>query len=249
MPPKYPILWDIAGKLMIAVLTSQQRKFSSDSVLGVDRINPELKVIGVDRIATAGPCIVTVNHYSRPGFRAWWLAMAVSAVIPYEVHWVMTAGWTFADSFRSNLITPLTRWVFTKVAEVYGFSTMPPMPPRELDLYQRVQTIRDVISYVHSSQIPVVGLAPEGMDSGSGELGLPPPGLGKFVLFLSKLGLCVLPVGIFEADDRLIVSFGNPYRIEIKTKMNKSEQDRIVRWEVMNHIALLLPERLRGIFG
>jgi hypothetical protein len=77
---------------------------------------------------------LTINHYARPGFHAWWLALALSAVVPTDVHWIMTAAWTYSDGFRARTVTPLSRWLFGRIAQVYGFTSMPPMPPDPKDV-------------------------------------------------------------------------------------------------------------------
>jgi hypothetical protein len=42
----------------------------------------------------------------------------------------MTAAWTFAESaWKRHCVAPVTRWAFARVARVYGFVPMPPVPP------------------------------------------------------------------------------------------------------------------------
>ena len=105
-----------AGKLLIASLRGERRSFAEDSRLCLEKLPAPLEVLGKDHIPQTGPCLVTVNHYARSGFGAWWLAFAVSAALPIEVHWVFTAEWTYQDYLRRRLITPATRWIFEKLA-------------------------------------------------------------------------------------------------------------------------------------
>jgi hypothetical protein len=81
---------------------------------------------------------VTCNHYTRPGLPAWWLVLTVSASVAAcrapeadpEICWTMTADWTFPDTaWKRWLLTPVTRWAFSRVAQVYSFLPMPAMPP------------------------------------------------------------------------------------------------------------------------
>ncbi len=57
--------------------------------------------------------LITVNHYSSPGFQALWIATLISAILPLDIHWVMTAGWT-----NSGWLSGLTHWLFPHLARV-----------------------------------------------------------------------------------------------------------------------------------
>jgi hypothetical protein len=59
---------------------------------------------------------VLVNQYSRPGFQAWWIALAVSALLDIDLHWVITSGWVYEDPLRSMTITPLSRFMLRRIA-------------------------------------------------------------------------------------------------------------------------------------
>jgi hypothetical protein len=99
-------------------------------------------------------------------------------VVPQDVHWVMTAGWTFPGQRRGRLLKPLTYWLFRRVAKVYGFTTMPPMPPNPKESLARARAVRQVLEYAERANRPIIGLSPEGRDFPTGQLGTPPPGVG-----------------------------------------------------------------------
>src|SRR3990170_3691208 len=104
MPPKYPLPWRLVLKALPDFIFQRSRSFRADSKTCVDMLAPKLQIIGQANIPQAGPALVTVNHYSRPGFRAWWLPLAISASVPVEIHWVMTAAWRFEERrFRQQL--------------------------------------------------------------------------------------------------------------------------------------------------
>ena len=65
-----------------------------------------LKVTGQENIPTSGPCLVTVNHYARPGFWAWWISFAISSVLPVDIHWVMTRELTYPGQRRAVVLRP-----------------------------------------------------------------------------------------------------------------------------------------------
>ena len=246
MPPSYPVPWELLFHISIALVFDQRRSFGEDARSSVAKLNPRLQIFGEENIPPTGPCLVTMNHYSRPGFGAWWMALAVSAALPYEVLWTVTAAWTYHDRLRAQVVTPLTRWLFLRIARVYGFINMPPMPPDPSETMRRAQAVRAVIAYVRKVDRAVIGMAPEGMDFPVGKLGLPPAGAGRFMLHLSNYGMVILPVGVFETDEHLCIQFGPRYHLEVAFDLTNHERDRMASWIVMNHIARLLPANLRG---
>ena len=179
--------------------------------------------------------------------------MAISAVIPQEVHWIVTAAWTYPDWLRSHFLTPASHWSFQRVANVYGFTTMPPMPPRPEDTQRRARSVRKVLSYARKVEQAIIGLAPEGRDSPEGGLCTPPPGTGRFMLHLADMKFDILPVGVFEHKDELYVRFGPGYRLPTSQDPGLADlpvdgRDRYISRTVMERIARMVPERLRGEF-
>jgi hypothetical protein len=181
-----------------------------------------------------------MNHYSRPGFDAWWIALGISAVVPAEIHWMMTNAWTHA-----GVLEPITGWLFPRLGRVYGFTTTPPMPPDPHDLKARAQAVRRVLT-IASSPDALIGLAPEGVDQPEGILGPPPPGAGRFIHQLSKRCQRIIPIGVYDDADNFFLSFGPPYHLKIAARSTPAERDRHGIQQVMMQIASQLPPRLRG---
>jgi 1-acyl-sn-glycerol-3-phosphate acyltransferase len=203
----------------------------------------------MENIPASGPYLLTTNHFSRPGFGgAWWLTFALSAALPVEVYWVMTGAWIFPGKFYEAPMRILSTWLFRRIASVYGFTNMPPIEPYSSDVQGRARSVRRVLEYARSSPNPVVGLAPEGQDMPGGVLGMPPPGLGRFVALLAPLCQVILPAGIYEDGERLCVRFGTPYRLEIPAGLTNDQLDAHASLVVMRAIAKLLPERWRGTY-
>jgi hypothetical protein len=117
-----------------------------------------------------------VNHFNREGFSAWWISLAVSAAIPVDVHWLITAAWRFEGRFMSKALESLSRVIIRQISMVYGFTTTPPMPPDPGEVKEGAASIRKLLKYADSHPEAFIGLAPEGRDSLSGELLSPPPG-------------------------------------------------------------------------
>lgn len=183
----------LAGFLW-ATAAARRRSFARDAQMAVTGICPQPQVLGGEHIPHQDPCLVTCNHYSRPGFAAWWLALAIAAAIAAQRHpdvdpevwWVMTAAWTFPESrWRRRVLTPLTWWAFRRAARVYDFVTMPPMPPDPREVEARVLAVLRTVRLARraASEGSMVGLAPEGRDV-SGGLGEPPDGAGDLVALL-----------------------------------------------------------------
>jgi hypothetical protein len=247
--PRYCFPCRLVGGILWAALAQRRRSFARDARVAVTGLCPSLEVLGGERVPPRGPCLVTCNHYSRPGFDAWWLALAITAALAAhrapgadpEVRWVMTAAWTFPGSgWRHRVLTPLTRWAFDRVARVYGFVTMPPMPPDPQEVEARaLAVLRTVRLARRAAQAGgMVGLAPEGQDV-SGGLGQPPKGAGEFIALLVRAGLPVLPVGVAELEGRLRVSFGPLFLPELPP--DRGGRDRAVARQVMAAIARQLP--------
>ena len=196
--------------------------------------------------------MVVLNHYCRQGLGAWWGVFLIGQAIARrrtesdQVSWIMTNGWTYQDPIRSRLVTPLTRWLFRRIARSYGFISMPPMPPNPLQVEERAQAVRRVLSLAHGGAM--IGLAPEGRDSSDGSLIDPPAGVGRFLLLLAKAGLPILPAGVDEKDGALTVSFGEPFTLQAQPDLKKRQQDRRVGETVMVAIGKLLPPELWGIY-
>lgn len=160
----------------------------------------------------------------------------------------MTAAWNYPDALRARFLTPITRSVFGLISRAYGFLQMPPMPPRPADSLERGLSVRRIMAFARQAEKPVIGLAPEGMDSLNGSLSLPPPGVGRFIRALSLVGLTIQPVGVHEEGESLMVTFGAPYTLEPPAPHAEAD-DESIRRMVMKHIAALLPVQYRGDFS
>jgi hypothetical protein len=189
--------------------------------------------------------LLTFNHFARPGFRVWWLPIAIAASMQEEVRWVMAAGWTYPDPVRRHTLEPLTQWLFARIARTYGFVSMPPMPPRPWEITRRALAVRRVLDWARTTPRPLIGLAPEGMDPPPGKLMMPPPGVGRFIERLARQGLAIVPIAGYEEGDALCLRFGEPYSLPRRLPAERQALDREVAGIVIRAIAEYLPEHLR----
>lgn len=231
------------------LLLLRRRDFHRDAQACVARLHPSLQVCNPENIPQQGPCVLTVNHYHRPGFGAEWLALSISALVSVHVHWVMTAEFMHEGKWFQPLGSSVSRILLKRIARVYGFTCMPPMPPRPQDVQARAASVRAVLEVVKNTREPVLGFAPEGHDaSDKGVLTRPPAGVGRLGLLIAKAGLTFVPVGAYEADGMFHLRFGEGYVLSVPSGMRAKERDRQASKTIMEHIAFLLPPSLRGEF-
>ncbi len=227
------------------VLMGRQRRFREDALACLKGLQTSLRVRGNEHIPSDGPCVVTVNHYSRPGFGAWWLALSIAALVPVDMHWIMTGELLYLGRLGS----PISRWVLHRIGKVYDFTVMPPMPPRPQEVEARARAVKAVVRRMERDRKMVLGLAPEGSDQPGGQLAYPPAGAGRLALLLAERGATFVPVGVYEIEEALCVNFGPSYRLQVPSHLSASEKDRAAAKRIMQQIAALLPERLRGEFA
>jgi 1-acyl-sn-glycerol-3-phosphate acyltransferase len=249
MYPRYPLPWKLAASALLSAARNQQRSFRADALRCMAQGQPALQVTGRQHIPTAGPALLIFNHYSRPGFQAYWIALAISAVVPAEIHWTMTAAWTYDGSFKSYVLEQTSRRLFPRLAKMYVFTSMPPMPPSPHEAQKRARAVRQVLAVAHRQPAPLLALAPEGQDMPGGRLGRPPVGAGRFLVLLSQLGYPFYPVGVYEAGSELCLSFGPAFTLEVPPGLTRKESDGHAGEAAMHAIAHLLPEGLRGEFA
>lgn len=247
--PKYSLPPGLIASLGRDLLLLYKRDFHQDAIASIAKLQPPLKVIGSENIPQCGPCVITVNHYHRPGFGAHWFALAISSLVPVNMHWIMTGEFTYPDKWYEWFGTRASQFVLARIAYVYGFLTMPPMPPREKDVRARAAAVRAVLEYVRGATTPILGLAPEGHDPLEDVLTRPASGVGRFGLLLCKAGLKFIPVGAFEADGVFHIHFGAAYDLNIPSQLPPDDKDARASQIIMENIARLLPVHLRGEFA
>ncbi len=238
-------LFGLAGR----VFFGGRRSFRRDGLACVRRLQPPLSVLGEENIPGRGPCLLTFNHYYRPGFRAWWMALALAAVVPAEIHFIMTGELTFPGRWYAPLGRTGSRLLLRRLAKVYGFTLMPPMPPRPWEVEARARAVRSALAYRRSHPQAILGLAPEGGDNPpDGVLAWPPPGAGRFVALLAGEHP-ITPVGVYESQGALCLRFGQAYRLSLPPDLSAEQKDRLAAERIMQAIARLLPDPLRGDFA
>jgi len=242
--PSYSLSKKLVLKIILSILKNDKRHITSDAVRAISGIHPPIQIIGEKNIPDKGPGLVTLNHYSRPGFSIAWAALGISAQLPEEHLWLMTNAWTNRTRGIDQLRTGITRAIFKRLAVMYGFITTPPMPPAPEELGERALSIRRLMRFIYENPETILCIAPEGQDFEYGRLGKPPEGTGKFISQMQKQLEQIIPVGIWEENGRLILHFGEPYTLDIRS--NYKDSDMKISNYVMGKIANLLPGHFLG---
>jgi hypothetical protein len=236
-------------ELLNSFLFNHPRSFHEDG-LRIVNIN-NIKVLHPENIPGGeNSFLLTINHYSHPGMGVWNGIFALSSLITFNINWIITSTLTFPNQNKGILLRPLSQVFLRKVAKVYGFIPMPPMPPDPSQVVERALAIRTVMSLVNKPNKPIIiGLSPEGQDFPGSCLGWPPSGSGRFILQLARKGLMIVPIGIYEEGNNLYLNFGEEYHLDKFSAISSRDTDREVSSLVMSHIAALLPQKMWGDFS
>jgi hypothetical protein len=229
------------------LLLGRSRSFLNDSQT-VMAANPyRRQAQGLENVPSEGPFILVTNHYARRGLRAYHFAMFITTAIAQRrplspaICWVITSEWYGYHVGPIPIPVWLIRWVFRRVAKVYGLVVMPRQASRAVG---RAAVLRRIAKIVQREPI---GLMPEA--GGSGVLLEPLEGSGLFLQALSERGLPLVPAGVWEEDDTLMVSFGQPVALSVAKEGPRREQDREAREQVMVAVGRLLPPAYWGHYS
>jgi len=248
-PPGYRLPLPHLPLFIVDLLLGRRRSFLRDARL-VMRANREHErhVESLEQVPAVGPFILVMNHFSRRGLRPYHCAMAVNvAVAERRTDAGAYIRWAFTSEYVGLRIGPIPvpqsflRWLFRRVALVYGFVTL---PRREERVMGRAAALRELRRTVRHTP---VGLTPEGLLS-SGRLVRPPEGSGLFLATISAGEIPLLPVGLWEDRGALHIRFGPPFHLTLERHLPRADQDRRASDAVMMAIGRLLPRPYWGAY-
>jgi hypothetical protein len=216
-------------------------------------MNPPPLIDGPEEIPKEGAFVLVANHYQRRGL---WIGHAGSVITKtlYEVNrhdlpirWVVTANLPTVRFLGREWTIPLTTWSLDRVAAIFSMISIPRIESqtlrRGLALRRLLQTLRT------QAAGPPIGLFPEGVHGTADGLTRPEPGIGRLLFLIAGMEMPILPVGISEADQRLVVKFGRLIPPEeIEGMVEEDDIDQTVATYVMRRIAELLPHSLHGAY-
>ena len=157
-------------EIILFLLKNKKRRITFDSLRAISGVLTQIQVIDENNIPNEGPGLVTLNHYSRPGFSMVWAALGISAQLPEKYLWLMTSAWTNCTWGVDQLRMEITRVLYKRLAGIYGFITTPPMPPAPDELAERALSIKKVIRFNYENPQMILCIAPEGQDFEYGKL-------------------------------------------------------------------------------
>jgi len=245
--PRYPFVTPSTLRIAGSILTGSRRDFLSDAQRLVAQLRPAPIVEGLVPDMTGLGWLVIANHLHSQAFRAWWIALTVTTALEARLHWIMTGAWVYSNGWQRLTLEPAMHWVLTRLARVYGFTSMPPMPPRPWEVQARARAVLAAVRFAEANPEAIIGLVPEGGDSTDGRLMPPPSGVGRFIHLLTQPGRRILPVGVFEEDGILHLKFGATFCLPGPGP--RKDRDRWVVETCMRAVAECLPVYLRGAYG
>jgi len=235
--PQYPFPFCLVCEMIGSLLVKSPRDFKIDAMRVTHKCSLKIHVNGTQHIPKTGPALITMNHYARDGFSIIWAALAIAAQLPKDQMWLMTNAWMHRQKGFDLIPAAMTKFLFKRIADMYGFITTPPMPPVDGEQVERALGIRAVFQHIRKHPQTTICLAPEGQDYPIGVLGHPPAGTGKFIDQLAQHLNTIIPVGVYEARETLILDFGPAYGLSQIIETNDAYISRLV----MEKIAMQLP--------
>lgn len=235
-----------------AFLRRKRRSVWDDTLRAQDTLRHKPIVRGMQHVPQDGPVVFLPNHYERKD-KVWvgWGAIGLTSALARErdtlrlrdLHWVMTDTW--ADCYFGPIhLNPIyLGWILKGFGDVYGIIRMPAhdLPNHKDQRGRSASALRDLLG--HLDQGECIAFHPEA--GGFEELIVPPAGAGRLLAAINRRGVTMIPVGVFEEDDRLVINIGTPFASG--DFQDKSDEDAAA--VAMHAIADLVPAHTRGAFA
>lgn len=248
---RYPTRWFM--EMGRAMLFRSPRSIVDDSAFAVSIFPKKPCVTGEEHIPLEGSFILVANHFQRLDLWIGWSAALLIDRIAQKRGDSISIHFITTDRARIGRFTvPGTRWLFERVAAVWGLVLVkPPALAHEHVEGQRYALLRMLRLLKHSGEQSIcIGLMPEGDEGNTSGLIEAVPGSGRALYALSTKGLPILPAAVWEVDGHLHAQFGASFYLHIESpSIDAKTIDDYARDAVMLRIAELLPETLRGKYG
>lgn len=251
-PQSYELPKPILAKAFWAFLRKKRRDTWSDASRAVRTLTNAPVIHGLQHVPEEGPIVFLPNHYERKD-AVWvgWGAMALTDAVARSrdisrlgrMHWVMTDTWAdcFIGPFHVN--PKYLGWVLKGFGDIYGIIRMPAhdLPNHSSQRNRSARSLLEIFDYLKAGDC--VAVHPEA--GGFETLIQPPAGAGRVISCLDRRNVTLIPVGIHEENDHLVVNFGAPIEHGIFDGLD----DRTSADTIMLRIAALVPEETRGVYA
>jgi len=225
------------------LIQGKRRSLMLDSTRLIQSLTPPVQVSGHEHIPPVGLLLVTANHWQRPGLWIGWAGALIGDALSRKrgsdspIHWLVVDAWRTGYGTDRPFEVPGTRWIFRRVAHMYGMTTMG--GPRESRLGQ-ARALRAWSRGIEGSSV-ALGLFPEGETGANGPPGPALPGVAHLISHVARRQVPVLPVAVWEEGATLRGRFGPLWYPPPDDRGEHGALDV----EVMQRINVLLPEHLR----
>ena len=251
-PQSYELPKPMLARAFWAFLRGKRRDTWTDASRAISTLQNKPVIHGLQHVPEQGPIVFLPNHYERKD-AVWvgWGAMALTEAVARarnvsrlgRMHWVMTDTW--ADCFIGPFhVDPrYLGWVLKGFGNIYGIIRMPAhdLPNHTTQRNRSARSLLEIFDYLKAGDC--VAVHPEA--GGFETLIQPPAGAGRVVSCLDRRNVTLIPVGIYEENDHLVVNFGAP----IERGTFDGLDDRASADTIMLRIAALVPEETRGVFA
>ncbi|MDP6606640.1 MAG: hypothetical protein QF664_10335 [Dehalococcoidia bacterium] len=243
-PPWFVLRW------LTGAAAGRHRDIVSDAEHLLRRFGPTPTLEGAGELPTAGPYILVINHYERPGMRMWWTVLVATLLISRRVRserirWLSTNRFQGWSPYGVTVVPGVVvRWFLGLVGRTYELLLVDPDSALE-----RSGTIREAYRTLHRDRRPI-GLAPEAGNAPglARELIEAVPRSGAVIAWLARGEVPVIPLAIWEDDGCLRARVGPPYVLERPGAALAERDHEALTARVMGSVAALMPPELRGAY-
>jgi hypothetical protein len=251
-PQSYVLPKRMLAQALWAFVRRKRRDTWADASRAIGTLEKAPVVQGLQHVPHDGPIVFLPNHYERKD-AVWvgWGAMALTEAVARSrqvsrlgrMHWVMTDTWAdcFIGPFHVN--PRYLGWVLKGFGDIYGIVRMPAhdLPNHASQRNRSARSLLEIFDVLKAGDC--VAVHPEA--GGFETLVQPPVGAGRVVSCLDRRNVPLIPVGIYEEDDHLVVNIGPA----IEPGLLNGLDDRTSADTIMLRIAALVPEATRGVFA
>lgn len=240
-------------ELGLDIMWGRRRLLANDGQHLIACMRRPPRVEGAEHIPLRGTFCLAANHYQRWGLWIGWEGGIMAAQVAarradhHDLHLLVIGESRVGPLLGRSWAVPGTAWIYRRVAALWGMVAMPVAPEAARERARALRRLLALALPRNGDAGDPIGLFPEGEQGNAGGLREALPGMGIFFSLLGRRGVPVLPAVMFEDEQGLVVRFGEP--LLVRATERGATTDHTLATTVMQRIAALLPEDLRGVYG